>query len=251
MVMRVPSIKEIQSMRTIDLRSDTVTLPTPEMRRAIADAPLGDDVYGEDPTINRLEALAAEKVGKEAAMLVTSGTMGNLCALLAHCARGDEVIVGDQSHIYNSEAGGASVLGGIALHPIPNAPNGALPLDALAAAIRDPGDSHAALTRLICLENTHNRCGGVVLAPEYMHAVHRFAREQGLKVHLDGARLFNAAVALGVEACEIAQHADSVMFCLSKGLAAPVGSILAGDAEFVARARRMRKLLGGGMRQAG
>jgi threonine aldolase len=238
-------------VRTIDLRSDTVTLPTPEMRRALAEAPLGDDVYGEDPTINRLEALAAERVGKEAAVLVVSGTMGNLCALLAHCARGDEAIVGDEAHIYNSEAGGASVLGGVALHPIPTAPSGELPLDALAAAIRDPGDSHAALTRLICLENTHNRCGGVVLAPEYMRAVHHFAREQGLMVHLDGARLFNAAVALGLEAREIAQHADSVMFCLSKGLAAPVGSILAGDAEFVARARRIRKLLGGGMRQAG
>jgi threonine aldolase len=238
-------------VRTIDLRSDTVTLPTPEMRRAIAEAVLGDDVYGEDPTINRLEALAAQKVGKEAAVLVVSGTMGNLCALLAHCARGDEAIVGDESHIYNSEAGGASVLGGVALHPISTAPNGELPLDTLAAAIRDPDDSHAALTRLICLENTHNRCGGVVLAPEYMRAVHRFARERGLMVHLDGARLFNAAVALGLEAREIAQHADSVMFCLSKGLAAPVGSVLAGDAAFVARARRARKLLGGGMRQAG
>src|SRR5262245_1525135 len=243
--------KELPPVRTIDLRSDTVTLPTPEMRRAIAEAPLGDDVYGEDPTINRLEAQAAARVGKEAAVLVASGTMGNFCALLAHCARGDEAIVGDQSHIYNSEAGGASVLGGIALHPVPTPPNAQLPLDALAAAIRDAGDSHAALTRLICLENTHNRCGGVVLAPEYMRSVHHFAREQGLMVHLDGARLFNAAVALGLEAREIAQHADSVMFCLSKGLAAPVGSILAGDAEFVARARRVRKLLGGGMRQAG
>jgi threonine aldolase len=221
------------------------------MRRAIAEAPLGDDVYGEDPTINRLEALAAERVGKEAAVLVTSGTMGNLCALLAHCGRGDEAIVGDESHIYNSEAGGASVLGGVALHPIANAPNGELSLEALARAIRDPGDSHAALTRLICLESTHNRCGGVVLAPEYMRAVHHFARERGLMVHLDGARLFNAAVALGVEAHEITRHADSVMFCLSKGLAAPVGSILAGDTALVARARRIRKLLGGGMRQAG
>jgi threonine aldolase len=238
-------------VRTIDLRSDTVTLPTPEMRRAIAEAPLGDDVYGEDPTINRLETLAAERVGKDAAVLIASGTMGNLCALLAHCGRGDEAIVGDESHIYNSEAGGASVLGGVALHPIANAPNGELSLDGLASAIRDPGDSHAALTRLICLENTHNRCGGVVLAPEYMRAVHYFARERGLMVHLDGARLFNAAVALGVEAHEIARHADSVMFCLSKGLAAPVGSILAGDTALVARARRIRKLLGGGMRQAG
>ena len=238
-------------MATIDMRSDTVTLPTPEMRRAIAEARIGDDVYSEDPTINRLEALAAEKVGKEAAVLVVSGTMGNLCALLAHSARGDEAIVGDESHIYNYEAGGASVLGGVVFHPIRNAPNGELPLGALAAAIRDPSDSHSAPTRLIGLENTHNRCGGVVLAPEYMRTVHHFAREQGLVVHLDGARLFNAAVALGLDAREIARHADSVMFCLSKGLSAPVGSILAGEGAFVARARRVRKLVGGGMRQAG
>jgi threonine aldolase len=238
-------------MRTIDLRSDTVTLPTPEMRRAIAEAPLGDDVYGEDPTINRLEALAAERVGKEAAVLVVSGTMGNLCAMLAHCARGQEALIGDESHIYHYEAGGASVLGGIALHPIATAPSGELPLDALACAIRDVEDPHEAITRLICLENTHNRCGGVVLSPEYMRAIQRFAQERGLLVHLDGARLFNAAIALNVDAREITRHVDSVQFCLSKGLAAPVGSILAGDAAFIARARRVRKLVGGGMRQAG
>src|SRR5215510_7632126 len=176
-------------MRIIDLRSDTVTLPTPEMRRAIAEAPLGDDVYGEDPTINRLEALAAEKVGKADALLVVSGTMGNLCALLAHCGRGEEALIGDESHIYHYEAGGASVLGGVALHPVPTAPNGELPLDALAAAIRDPQDEHEALTRLICLENTHNRCGGTVLTPAYMRSVRDFARERGLLVHLDGARV--------------------------------------------------------------
>ena len=238
-------------MRTIDLRSDTVTLPTPEMRRAIADAALGDDVYGEDPTINRLEALAAERTGKEAALLVASGTMGNLCALLVHCARGEEVIVGDESHIYHYEAGGPSVLGGVVLHPVYTDPGGELPLQALAAAIRDPMDEHEALTRLICLENTHNRCGGVVLTPRYMAAVRALAREHGLLVHLDGARLFNAAVALGVDARELTRHVDSVQFCLSKGLAAPVGSILAGEASFIARARRARKLVGGGMRQAG
>jgi threonine aldolase len=238
-------------VRTIDLRSDTVTLPTPEMRRAIAEAPLGDDVYGEDPTINRLEALAAEKVGKAAAVLVVSGTMGNLCALLAHCGRGEEALIGDESHIYHYEAGGASVLGGVALHPVRTAPNGELPLDALAAAIRDPQDEHEALTRLICLENTHNRCGGTVLTPDYMRAIHDFAGGHGLQVHLDGARLFNAAVALGVDVREITGHVDSVQFCLSKGLSAPVGSILAGDAAFVAKARRARKLVGGGMRQAG
>jgi threonine aldolase len=236
---------------TIDLRSDTVTLPTPEMRRAIAEAPLGDDVYGEDPTINRLEALAAEMVGKQAAVLVVSGTMGNLCALLAHCARGEETLLGDESHIYHYEGGGASTLGGIALHPVRTAPNGELPLDALAAAVRDPQDEHEALTRLVCLENTHNRCGGTVLTPGYMGSVHDFARGRGLLVHLDGARVFNAAVALGVGVREITGHVDSVQFCLSKGLSAPVGSILAGDVAFIAKARRVRKLVGGGMRQAG
>jgi threonine aldolase len=238
-------------MRTIDLRSDTVTLPTPDMRRAIAEAPLGDDVYGEDPTINRLEALAAERVGKAAAMLVTSGTMGNLCAILAHCGRGQEALVGDQSHIYHYEGGGASVLGGVAFHIVPTDVTGELPLEALADAMRDPEDSHEAITQLICLENTHNRCGGVALATEYMQSVHHFAQERELRVHLDGARLFNAAVASGVEAREIAQHVDTVQFCLSKGLAAPVGSILAGDAAFIGRARRVRKMVGGGMRQAG
>src|SRR5689334_13378917 len=167
-------------MRTIDLRSDTVTLPSPSMRRAIAEAPLGDDVYGEDPTINRLEELAAARVGKQAAVLVVSGTMGNLCALLAHCGRGDEAIVGDESHIYNYEAGGASALGGVAYHVVPTAPTGELPLDALAGAIRDGTDSHAALTRLICLENTHNRCGGVVLSPGYMRSAAELARERGV-----------------------------------------------------------------------
>jgi threonine aldolase len=237
-------------MHTIDLRSDTVTLPTPQMRNAIAQAELGDDVYGEDPTVNRLEALAAEKTGKAAAMFVPSGTMGNFCALLAHCGRGDEAIVGDEAHIYHYEAGGASVLGGIALRPVRTAPNGELPLDALTAAVRDPNDAHQALTRLICLENTHNRCGGVVLSSEYMQSVARFARERGLATHLDGARLFNAAVALQIDARELTQYVDSVMFCLSKGLAAPVGSILAGDEAFIHRARRVRKMAGGGMRQA-
>src|SRR6476469_5845750 len=187
-------------MRTIDLRSDTVTLPTPEMRRAIAEAPLGDEVYGEDPTIDRLEALAAARVGKAAAMLVTSGTMGNLCAILAHCGRGQEALVGDQSHIYHYEGGGASVLGGVAFHIVPTDATGELPLEALADAVRDPEDSHEAITQLICLENTHNRCGGVALATEYMQSVHQFAQERELRVHLDGARLFNAAVASGVEA---------------------------------------------------
>lgn len=238
-------------MRMIDLRSDTVTLPTPAMRQAIAEAELGDDVYGEDPTVNRLEALAAERVGKPAAVLVTSGTMGNLCALLAHCARNEEVIVGDESHTYNLEGGGASGLGGIAFHPVATTSNGELPLSAITAAIRNPLDEHQAISRLICLENTHNRRGGVVLSLDYMGAVQALARERGLLVHLDGARLFNAAVALGVEAHVLTRYVDSVQFCLSKGLAAPVGSILAGEADFIARARRVRKMAGGGMRQAG
>lgn len=238
-------------MHTIDLRSDTVTLPTPAMREAMAHAELGDDVYGEDPTINRLEAVAAERVGKEAAVLVPSGTMGNLLGVLSHCGRGDAALVGDQSHIYHYEGGGASVLGGVVLRPVPTMPNGELPLDLLEASVHNSGDPHQAQTRLICLENTHNRCGGVALSPEYMGEVRAFAQERGLAVHLDGARVFNAAVALGVDVREITQHVDSVMFCLSKGLSAPVGSLLAGDAAFIQRARRLRKMVGGGMRQAG
>lgn len=237
--------------RPIDLRSDTVTLPTSAMRTAMARAEVGDDVYGEDPTVNRLEELAAQRVGKAAAMFVPSGTMGNLCALLAHCNRGDEAIVGDQSHIYNYEAGGASVVGGVAFHVIPNQPDGTIALDNLRAAVRWTDDPHCAETRLICLENTHNRCGGMVLSPEYLASVAAFARERDLLVHLDGARVFNAAVALGVNVTELTRHADSVMFCLSKGLSAPVGSVLCGDDAFIRRARRARKVLGGGMRQAG
>ncbi len=238
-------------MHMIDLRSDTVTLPTPAMREAMAHAELGDDVYGEDPTINRLEAEAAKRVGKEAAVFVPSGTMGNLLGVLSHCGRGDEALVGDQSHIYHYEGGGASVLGSVVLRPVPTMPNGELPLDLLEANVHSSGDPHQAQTRLICLENTHNRCGGVVLSPDYMRAVREFAHERGLSIHLDGARVFNAAVALGVDVREITQHVDSVMFCLSKGLSAPVGSMLAGDAAFIQRARRIRKMVGGGMRQAG
>jgi len=184
-------------------------------------------------------------------VLVTSGTMGNLCAILAHCGRGQEALVGNESHIYHYEGGGASVLGGVALNLVPTEANGELPLAALATAVRDPADSHEAITQLICLENTHNRCGGVVLSTEYMQSVYAFAQERGLLVHLDGARMFNAAVALGVDARAITRHVDTVQFCLSKGLCAPVGSILAGDAAFITRARRVRKMVGGGMRQAG
>ncbi|MCX7791775.1 MAG: low-specificity L-threonine aldolase [Chloroflexaceae bacterium] len=235
----------------IDLRSDTVTLPTPAMRAAMARAEVGDDVYGEDPTVNRLEALAADLVGKEAAIFVASGTMGNLTALLAHGRRGARVICGDESHIYHYEAGGASALGGLVYHTLPTAADGTLPLERIRAALAPPHDEHEAPPGVLCLETTHNRCGGTVLPLAYLEAAHRIAREAGVPLHLDGARIFNAAVALGVEARAIARYADTLLFCLSKGLAAPVGSIVAGPRPLIAQVRRMRKLVGGGMRQAG
>jgi threonine aldolase len=235
----------------IDLRSDTVTQPTPQMRQAMAEAEVGDDVFGDDPTVNRLEALSAERLGKEAALFVPSGTMGNLAALLAHCGRGDEVILGDLSHSYLYEAGGSAALGGIHPRAIQTLPDGRLPLEEIKAAVRDPDNEHFPISRLLCLENTHNRCGGAVLDVGYMRAAGAVAHGHGLKLHLDGARLFNAAAALGIEARELAAPADSVTFCLSKGLCAPVGSVLCGEAAFIKRARRARKQLGGGMRQAG
>ncbi len=237
-------------MRVVDLRSDTVTLPTDEMRQAILRAELGDDVFGEDPTVNRLERMAAERMGKEAALLVVSGTMGNLASILTHCRRGEEVILGNRSHTFFYEAGGISALGGIHPHTLPNQPDGTLRLEDIEAAIR-PDNVHFPRTRLICLENTHNRCYGAALQPEYMAAVGQLARRHGLAIHLDGARIFNAAVALGVDVKELTRHADSLSFCLSKGLAAPVGSVICGSAAFIAEARRARKVLGGGMRQAG
>jgi threonine aldolase len=237
-------------MKTIDLRSDTVTLPSPEMRRAIAEAELGDDVFGDDPTVNRLEAMAAEIMGKEAALLTTSGTQSNLTAMLAHCQRGDEVIVGDEAHILHYEAGGAFALGGLGLRPVRNDEQGRLDLEEVRSAIRGR-NVHFPPTGLICVENTHNRCGGSVLSGDDLAAVRCLADQYGLPVHLDGARLFNAAVALGVPASSLARHAGSVAFSLCKGLACPVGSVLCGSKEFIARARRFRKMLGGGMRQAG
>jgi len=237
-------------MQKVDLRSDTVSQPTPAMREAMAKAEVGDDVYGEDPTVNRLQEMAAELTGKEAGLFVASGTMGNLAAMLAHCGRGDEVILGNKSHTFLYEAGGVSVLGGVHSCQIPNQSDGTLRLEDIRAAIR-PEDDHQPITRLIALENTHNRCGGAALSGAYTRAVGDLAREYGLSLHLDGARLFNAAAALGVSAKELAQPVDSVTFCLSKGLCAPVGSVLCGSQDFIARAHRLRKMLGGGMRQAG
>ena len=237
-------------MKYIDLRSDTITRPTPAMREAMARAEVGDDVYGEDPTVNRLEAMAAEILGKEAGLFVASGTMGNLVALLAHCRRGDEVILGDKSHTFRYEQGGMAALGGIVPHLIPNREDGTMALEAIEAAIR-PYNIHFPRSRLVALENTHNVCHGVPLTAEYTQAVGDLAHAHGLKLHIDGARIFNAEAALGVPARELAAPADSVTFCLSKGLCAPVGSVLVGDGDFIARARRARKLVGGGMRQAG
>lgn len=237
-------------MKIIDLRSDTVTLPTAPMREAMYHAELGDDVYGEDPSTNRLEKMAAEQMGKEAALLVPSGTMGNLVCVLTHCTRGEEVILGDKSHMFLNEAGGISALGGIQPHIIPNQPDGTLRLEDIEAAIR--GDNiHFPRTRLICLENTHNRCNGSPLTSKYIESVAALARRHGLLVHLDAARIFNASIALGVDVKELTHSVDSLIFCLSKGLSAPVGSIVCGSREFIAEALRTRKILGGGMRQTG
>jgi threonine aldolase len=237
-------------MDIIDLRSDTITRPTPAMRKAMAEAEVGDDVFKEDPTVNRLEEMAAQRMGKSAALLVGSGTMGNLVAQLAHCGRGDETILGDQSHVFFYEQGGASALGGIHPRTLPNEMDGTIALEKIEAAIR-PDDVHFPRSQLIIVENTHNRCNGTPLTSGYTAAVGRLAKRHGLKLHIDGARIFNAAAALGVDVAELAAPADSVTFCLSKGLAAPVGSLLCGDDAFIARARRMRKSVGGGMRQAG
>jgi threonine aldolase len=234
----------------IDLRSDTVSHPTPAMRAAMAGAEVGDDVFGDDPTVNRLQDMAAAMTGHEAALFVASGTMGNLVALLTHCQRGQEVIVGRDSHIFLNEVGGMAALAGAQAYPLPNQPDGTLRLDDIEAAIRDE-DVHHPRTRLVCLENTQNICGAVPLTVEYTRQAADLAHAHGLRLHLDGARLFNAAVALGVDAAALAGPADSVMFCLSKGLCAPVGSLLCGPQDFIDEARRFRKMAGGGMRQAG
>jgi threonine aldolase len=237
-------------MDWIDLRSDTVTYPTEAMRQAMANADVGDDVFGEDPTVNKLQQMAAEKMGKEAGLFMPSGTMGNLAAILTHCGRGDEVILGNKAHTFLYEAGGVSALGGVHSCQLPNQLDGTLVLQDIQAAIRSK-DAHQPVSRLVCLENTQNRCGGVALTADYTRSVGELAHQNGLLLHLDGARIFNAAVAQSLSAMELAEPADSVTFCLSKGLSAPVGSVLCGSSEFITRAHRIRKQLGGGMRQAG
>jgi len=237
-------------MKWIDLRSDTVTLPTPKMRKAMAEAELGDDVYGEDPTVNKLQALSAEMLGKEAGLFVPSGTMGNLIGVLTHCGRGDEVVMGDCAHTFLYEGGGIAALGGVHPHIIPNNPDGTLVISDIKDAVR-ADNIHYPKSKLLILENTHNRCGGVSISREYMLEAAETAHERGLLVHLDGARIFNAAVDQGLQAKNLTDMVDSVTFCLSKGLCAPVGSVLCGSNAFIQEALRMRKQLGGGMRQVG
>ena len=237
-------------MDTIDLRSDTVSWPTDEMREAMANAVVGDDVYGEDPTVIELENRAAEMLGKEAGLFVSSGNQGNLVCVMTHCGRGDEIILGNKAHIFVYEAGGIAALGGVHPHPVPVHADGTMSLKDIEGAIR--GDNyHFPRTKLVALENTQGTVGGVPISAEYTASVAEIARKNGLKLHIDGARLFNAAAALDVPAKDLVEHADSVTFCLSKGLCAPVGSVIVGDADFIKEARRTRKLLGGGMRQAG
>jgi threonine aldolase len=235
----------------VDLRSDTVTQPTPEMRLAMAEAEVGDDVMHEDPNVNHLQDLAAEKMGKEAGLFIASGTMGNLLAVLAHAVRGDEAILGNLSHTFLFEGGGMAALAGVTPYPLPNQPDGTLRLEDIRSAIRSKGNPHYPISRLLILENTHNRCGGSPLSLDYTRQAGELAQAQELSFHIDGARIFNAAAALGLSAAELAAPADSITFCLSKGLCAPVGSVLCGSADFIARARRFRKILGGGWRQAG
>lgn len=237
-------------MKIIDLRSDTITLPTEEMRKAMYEAELGDDVHREDPTVNRLEEIAAQIMGKEAALFTASGTMSNLIAVLAHTHRGDAMIVGSESHILWHELGNSSVLAGVVLRIVPNTENGELVQESLIQAFQEES-THYPRTTLLSIENTHNRCYGSALTPEYTRNVSELTHKHGLKVHLDGARIFNAAVTLGIPAEELTQNVDSVFFSLSKSLSAPVGSILCGTTSFIESARKWRKMLGGGMRQVG
>lgn len=239
-----------QKMTHIDLRSDTVTIPTPAMRIAMENAVVGDDVYGEDPTVNELEKKAAALLGKESALFLSSGTMGNLLAILVGCKRGEEVIMGQAGHTFLHEVGGISALGGVFSNTLPNQPDGTLHLEMVREAIRGD-DIHEPRTKMIVIENTQNQCGGVPITFDYMKRLGNLAKEHNLFLHVDGARIFNAAVALHSSARELTAMADSITFCLSKGLCAPVGSVLCGSGGFIQEARRYRKMLGGGMRQVG
>lgn len=238
-------------MNTIDLRSDTITHPTPEMREAMYRAEVGDDGWGDDPTVNRLQELAAERLGKAAGLLVPSGTMGNLVSILSQAGRGEEIILGDRSHTFTSEAGGISALGGVHVATVPNDRFGRLDPVGVEAAIRPLGNLHYPRTALISLESTHNRCSGAVLTPEYIGAVAGIGQRYDIPLHLDGARVFNAAVALEMDPAQLVQDFASVTFCLSKGLCCPIGSLICGSAEIIGRARFWRQMVGGGMRQAG
>lgn len=237
-------------MDKIDLRSDTVTWPTPAMRQAMANALVGDDVYGEDPTVNRLEAMAAQRFGKEAGLFVTSGTMGNVVSLLTHCGRGDEVIMGNPSHTFLYESGNPAAVGGVHSMPIPTQPDGTLALNDILGAFRHD-DPHYARSKVVSLENTQGSMAGQPLPVDYIDQVGALCHQHGVVLHIDGARIFNAATAVGESVARVAQAADSVTFCLSKGLCAPVGSVIVGSGAFVYQARRVRKMMGGGMRQAG
>jgi len=237
-------------MSIIDLRSDTFTQPTDEMREAMKNAAVGDDVFEEDPTINKLQETAAKKLGKESALFLPSGTMGNLVSVLTHCGRGDEIIIGDRSHIFLNEVGGISALGGVHPRILPNENDGSISLEKLELAIRRP-NIHYPPTRLICLENTHNFCYGSPIGTDYMSEVASLGKKHNLNIHLDGARIFNAATALRTDVKEISRYVDTLMFSLSKGLSAPVGSIICGSKEFITKAKKNRKMVGGGMRQCG
>ena len=238
-------------MDKIDFRSDTVTHPTANMRQAMLEADVGDDVYGEDPTVNRLQEMAARRFGKEAGLLVTSGTMGNLTCMLAHCGRGERVILDRQAHIYRSEAGNPAAMGSIQPWTLTSGRDGTIPLEDIEDSIYGDEDPHDAQTTLVALENTHSASGGQPLPTEYINSVGDICQRRGLKLHIDGARIFNAAAALQTDVATLTRAADSVSFCLSKGLCAPVGSVIVGSEEFIWRANRMRKALGGAMRQAG
>jgi threonine aldolase len=238
-------------MASIDLRSDTVTRPTDEMRRAMAEAEVGDDVYGEDPSINELQERAAAMLGKEAGLLTASGTMSNLISTMAYCRRGDEIIMGDQAHMFWNEGAGQAALAGAQTRLVPNNAQGGINPEDVARAIRPKGNPHFPTTTMVCLENTHNRCSGMVMTPADTRAVCDVAHAAGVAVHLDGARIFNAAVALEVPAEELVRDVDDVGFCLSKALSCPVGSVLVGSKEFIQEAHKWRKMVGGGMRQAG